>query len=132
LIISRLGLLHESRLVRPKPCRVHYSLANPCKVSNICDTPYLGLAATVDIFTPLLQRHTTNPHATLITLFMNAIEEEFEHCGDAENTQIVVQELTRIAKYLPYRPNLDRYDPYSVKMLFATPLVRDADRYLEK
>src|SRR6266480_5841399 len=117
LIIFRLGLLHESRLVRPKPCRVHYSLANSYKVSNLCDTPYLGLAATVGIFTPLLQEHKTNPHATLITLFMNAIEEEFEHCRDAYNTEVIMQEMTRIAKYLPYRPNLDRHDPYFLKML---------------
>jgi hypothetical protein len=102
------------------------------QVSNICDRTYLGLAPTIGIFTPLLEAPTANPHATLITLFMNAIEEEFRECGEDHNASIMRKEISLLTKYIPYRPNLNDYDPDFIKLSFAKPLVRDVERYLGK
>ncbi|KAF1812296.1 hypothetical protein P152DRAFT_487845 [Eremomyces bilateralis CBS 781.70] len=102
------------------------------EVSNICDGPYLGPAPTVCIFAPFLQKRTTNPHASLITLFMNAVEEEYHHCGDQYNVQVMQRELQRIMKYMPYRPGMHRHDPALLQALSAKSLVRDGGRYLEK
>jgi hypothetical protein len=45
------------------------------QVSNIADGAYLGLPRTVGVMMPLLQEPLVNPHATLITLLMNVVEE---------------------------------------------------------
>jgi hypothetical protein len=101
-------------------------------VSNICDRPYVGLASTIGIFSPLLQEPAVNPHATLITLFINAVEEEFRNSGEEYDMKIMRRELSLVSKYLPHRPNLNMNDPYILKFSFAKPLVRDVERYLGK
>ncbi|WQF89858.1 hypothetical protein CDEST_14872 [Colletotrichum destructivum] len=45
------------------------------EVSNISDTGYLGIHRTLGCMVPLLQSPTVNRHATVITLVMNAVEE---------------------------------------------------------
>ncbi|KAI0146914.1 hypothetical protein GGR57DRAFT_494186 [Xylariaceae sp. FL1272] len=45
------------------------------EVSNICDTHYLGIETTLETFGPLLHNPSVNSHATLVTLFMNAVQE---------------------------------------------------------
>ena len=45
------------------------------QVSNITDRPYLGTHQTLTLLSPLLQSPTKNPHATLISLYLNAIVE---------------------------------------------------------
>jgi len=90
----------------------------------------LGLAPTIGIFTPLLQEPAVNPHATLITLFMNAVEEEFINCGEDHDVEVMRSKLTLVSKYLPYRPNLNTNNPYFLKFSFAKPFVRDEERYL--
>ncbi|RYC56871.1 hypothetical protein CHU98_g9335 [Xylaria longipes] len=45
------------------------------EVSNICDSNYLGIDTTLKTFGPLLRSPSANPHATLITAFMNAVPE---------------------------------------------------------
>ncbi|KAL8672315.1 MAG: hypothetical protein Q9224_007585, partial [Gallowayella concinna] len=44
------------------------------EVSNIADEAYLGLRKTLATFVPLLKKQSINPHATLLTLFLNACE----------------------------------------------------------
>ncbi|KAI1469074.1 uncharacterized protein F4812DRAFT_457619 [Daldinia caldariorum] len=41
--------------------------------SNLADVCYLGIDETLKAFSPLIERKTVNPHATLITLFSEAI-----------------------------------------------------------
>jgi hypothetical protein len=102
------------------------------QVSNICDRAYIGLAPTIGIFAPLLQEPIANPHATLITLFMNAVEEEFMNSGEDHDMNVIMKEMALVAEYLPHRPNMNRNDPYFLKLLFAKPFVRDVERYLGK
>lgn len=45
------------------------------KVSNICDVAYLGTPRTICSLSPLLEKRSINPHATIITLFMSAVLE---------------------------------------------------------
>ncbi|PHH78981.1 hypothetical protein CDD80_5922 [Ophiocordyceps camponoti-rufipedis] len=45
------------------------------EISNLADTSWLGIHRTLLFMVPLLQSPTLNPHATLITLFMNAVED---------------------------------------------------------
>ncbi|SPJ78857.1 uncharacterized protein FTOL_07248 [Fusarium torulosum] len=45
------------------------------RASNITDSYYLGIDNTIITLAPLLREIQANPHATLITLFMNAVHE---------------------------------------------------------
>ncbi|KAI1287182.1 hypothetical protein F5Y03DRAFT_405643 [Xylaria venustula] len=45
------------------------------EVSNICDTHYLGIETSLETFGPLLRSPSLNSHATLVTLFLNAVAE---------------------------------------------------------
>lgn len=78
----------------------------------------------------MLQKPTVNPHATLITLFMNAVQEGFMNSGDETDIKVMTREMALINEYLPYRPFLNTNDPYFIKVSFAKSLVRDVDRYL--
>ncbi|KAF2434008.1 hypothetical protein EJ08DRAFT_694040 [Tothia fuscella] len=101
-------------------------------VSNICDGLYVGPAPTIAILTSLLQEPAVNSHATIITLLMNAVEEEFRRSGDDYNMEVMKKESTLVSKYLPARPYFDKNDPYFLMFAFAKPLVRDVERYLGK
>ena len=92
----------------------------------------MGLASTAKIFTPLLHEPKVNPHATLITLFINAVEEEFLDSGDDDNMTVVRKEAALVSEYLPYRANLVTNDPYLLNFMFVRPFVRDVERYLER
>jgi len=43
------------------------------EVANICDAGYIGIRNTLSLLTPLLQLPCRNPHAILVTLFINAV-----------------------------------------------------------
>ncbi|EEP78509.1 predicted protein [Uncinocarpus reesii 1704] len=45
------------------------------QISNISDGGYLGLNCSLATFGPMLKRASDNPRATLLLLFMNAVEE---------------------------------------------------------
>jgi hypothetical protein len=101
-------------------------------VSNICDQAYLGFASTLAVFSPLLENPVVNPHATLITLFMNAVEEEFMNCGDDNNVNVIMKEMKLVTEYAGYPPNVSTNDPNLMQLLLAKPLVREKEKYLEK
>src|SRR6266480_5135204 len=52
-----------------------YSADRFLQVSNISDGGYLGIPRTLSLLSPFLQKRTDNSHATMITLFMNAVAE---------------------------------------------------------
>uniref|UniRef100_A0A8H7TNG3 MYND-type domain-containing protein n=1 Tax=Bionectria ochroleuca TaxID=29856 RepID=A0A8H7TNG3_BIOOC len=47
------------------------------EMANVCDVSYLGCARSLVGLSPLLQRPSKNPHATMLMLFMNATREKF-------------------------------------------------------
>jgi hypothetical protein len=101
------------------------------QVSNISDRSYLGIARTLSLLSPFLQKPTDNSHATMITLFMNAVP-EMVNLGPpnrAEATSL----LLKVAKYLPAtRPPRSEYDPGTIKYVAAHDLVRDNDMYFDQ
>ncbi|KAI0426602.1 hypothetical protein F5Y09DRAFT_351075 [Xylaria sp. FL1042] len=107
------------------------------EVSNICDSNYLGIAATLKIFGPLLRRPSTNPHATLITAFLNAVPEAkmisqsiypvpeaFVTLTDIEATlKYIGSDLTMLAERFAQTD--------AIKMDCAVKLVGDMDMYFD-
>lgn len=82
---------------------------------------------------PLLQAHEVNPHATLITLFMNAIrecmtgEERIAECYKAMTTGSGVAIR---AWYIPGEPSSpESNDPLKIKRSFALDLVISIDAF---
>ncbi|KAI8274115.1 hypothetical protein K4K60_010030 [Colletotrichum sp. SAR11_57] len=102
------------------------------EVSNISDAGYLGIHHTLDLMIPLLQSPLVNPHATLITLFMNAVDEnatEMERLTDMKADGMVMK---RIHKYLSLsgRP-LNYYDTTIFKIMAARDCVPTYDHVFD-
>ncbi|KAH8698962.1 hypothetical protein BGW36DRAFT_396585 [Talaromyces proteolyticus] len=102
-------------------------------VSNISDRGWLGIHRTLHLMVPLLQTPLQNPHATLITLFMNAVDETLTD-GDK------MKELTlhsRATKYLlRYRPpngtKSSEYDAALIKFTVGRELVTPYDHIFDR
>ncbi|KAK5122415.1 hypothetical protein LTR85_003999 [Meristemomyces frigidus] len=99
------------------------------EAANISDAGYLGCARTVASLGPLLE--STNPHATLLTLFMNAVD---EMCSSTELAASTRTELTGLMKYLPLVgvPPRSVNDSRAILMNFSRPIVRDVDKYFDR
>lgn len=96
-------------------------------MSNISDAGYLGVHKTIFHMVPLLQPPSQNPHATLITLFMNAVPE-------AETKQDELQSMTEASTRRLYqflapkkRPLSGGYDPQVIRLLCARSLMNSYD-----
>ncbi|KAK3615501.1 hypothetical protein LTR22_027412 [Elasticomyces elasticus] len=99
------------------------------EVSNIADVGYLGLGRTVGYLGPLLQRPQENLHATLITLFMNAIGETV---SDSEQMRIVKAEMKQVLQYRSLIRTTLLYDGQSIMASCARDLVKDVDKYFDQ
>ncbi|KAH9225123.1 hypothetical protein K456DRAFT_1776129 [Colletotrichum gloeosporioides 23] len=103
------------------------------EVSNISDAGYLGIHRTLDLMIPLLQSPLVNPHATLITLFMNAVDEnatEMERLTDMKADGLVMK---RIYKYLsPSGRPLNYYDTTIFKVMAAQDCVPTYDQVFDR
>lgn len=83
---------------------------------------------------PLLQRPGVNPHATLITLFMNAVDENMTHQDQIASLSPNSPETKRLFKYLP-RTNMGMTMNRSaeiVKFTFARDLVTTYDHIFNR
>lgn len=108
------------------------------KVGNICDNAYLGLGVTLQTFRPLLQPPSVNPHATLITLFLNAVAEigMMNQSIPGRRATSHRQALQRLMGYMPdlltscasSYPN----SPEIAKLLNALELVNNMDTHFER
>lgn len=95
------------------------------EVANIADEDYIGLDASLSTFGPLLKSPMSNPHATLITLIMNTVNQAARDLVldvDIQNTYI-----PKVTQFLGYRPSqkADLNDPETLRFLTAIDLVRD-------
>lgn len=109
-------------------------------MSNICEDHYLGIDDTLKIFAPLLQTFLINRHATLVTLFLNSIDEMrmlaqhipiFVDCPFREN------QMEQTKKVLQYMPELGRrvshpYHPTSIKLIVGLSLVHDMEKHFNR
>ncbi|KAH6605282.1 hypothetical protein Trco_006989, partial [Trichoderma cornu-damae] len=99
------------------------------EVSNIADAGYLGIHRTLAPMVPLLQTPLVNKHATLITLFMNAIIETMTEKDKKPNGQAV----RRLLQYLPQRRvPISAYDPDELKLSFAIGKVLTYNHVLDR
>ncbi|RKL09244.1 hypothetical protein BFJ68_g9189 [Fusarium oxysporum] len=97
-------------------------------VSNISDSGYLGAHRTVALRAPLLRVPPTNPHAILITLFMNLIDENFTLQDQTTEWTLGSLSTKRLANYLlPTRPNRSIIDPALMKYAHARHHMREYD-----
>lgn len=97
-------------------------------MANITDRGYLGLGC-LNIFAPLLRPLDKNPHATILTLFLNAVA-EVKTDDDVFGT--LNRERARIIAYLPpSRDSMARTgnvtDAETVRRISALDLLLDVD-----
>ncbi|KAK1753835.1 hypothetical protein QBC47DRAFT_303201 [Echria macrotheca] len=101
------------------------------EASNISDTCYLGIRETLARLCSLLQLPQKNPHATLITLFLNAVMEVVK----MDNEQDEIPNMKLLMEYLP-TPNvfslLSRHSADMLRIWDARNLVLDVDTYFER
>lgn len=82
---------------------------------------------------PLLQSPAVNPHATLITLFMNAVDESITERDRKAEANEGSQSSKSLIKYMrPTGPLTGAYDPTLVKFSFARDYVTTYDRYFDR
>ena len=91
----------------------------------------MGTGKTVAYFAPLLQHPSSNPHATSLMLFMNAVPEMSHEVPDATAHS---SEMRRVMEYMPLErmPSKSASDPQTILMMSAMPLVRDVDKYFDR
>ncbi|KAI1394162.1 uncharacterized protein F4822DRAFT_39208 [Hypoxylon trugodes] len=99
------------------------------EVSNISDAGYLGMAKVIGFIGPLLKPRNENPHATLVALFLNAVDEIFD---DDEKRKVIKREMGLVYKYLPMQMPTGPYDANIIISDVATQQIRDVDKYFNK
>ncbi|KAJ1324714.1 DUF4470 domain-containing protein [Microdochium nivale] len=103
------------------------------EVSNISDCRYAGPHLTVGVMGPLLKSVATNPHATLITLFMNAVDDtktKGDRAADAAGRSRATDRLTRYMP--PTKLPISIGDVYMIKSMFAMDRVAEHDMYFDR
>lgn len=95
-------------------------------MSNIADAGWLGLRKTLAMAIPLLQAPRDNPHATLLTLFLNAVEEATTDKDRMNSMRHDSVSTRRLLHYLPLSgvPESE-YDPHFLRFSYARDLVSD-------
>lgn len=66
-------------------------------MANIADAGYVGTRESLNILTPLLRTPRENPHATAITLYLNAVMEVVKSGNESE----AVPDMDLLMKYMP-------------------------------
>lgn len=107
------------------------------QVSNIADTAFVGPVWTIAFLSRFLQPPSINPHATMITLFMNAVEEHIlaDHAAQPPGPRYLwVEELYAGLRFMPDFPfpwGLPNSPAY-VNGDETRYLARDGDKYFEQ
>lgn len=98
------------------------------EISNIADANYIGLEKSLSTFAPLLKNRKQNPHATLITLFMNAAEQAAQARG--YDIEAMITGTQKVSQFLPYKQpvNQSPYDPAVLRASAAKDIFRDYDK----
>ncbi|KAM0286534.1 hypothetical protein ACHAO9_008162 [Fusarium lateritium] len=118
--------------VRTLPGRLTDGTFDRIEASNITDSCYLGIDNTVLSLVPMLREVQVNPHATLVTLFMNTVHELLGRHVQLPNQALDNGATQRLHRYLPVRPPIrGTYDPQVVKLAAARNSVRYYDDYFD-
>ena len=97
------------------------------EVANIVDQAYLGLEKTLETCSSLLKPPSINPHAVLVALFMNAIEEAVMDLGPQYVYQEIASALPKALKFIPLPITTDKYHPTFLRISIAKGYFRDND-----
>jgi hypothetical protein len=97
-------------------------------VANICDGGYVGIKNTLSLLSPLLQSPRQNPHATFITLFINAVKEAVKRGGSKDE----VPNMQFLTKYLPLPRTLSPHDADMMRIWDARDLALDLDKFFNR
>ncbi|KAL2128172.1 hypothetical protein VTI74DRAFT_9548 [Chaetomium olivicolor] len=101
-------------------------------VSNISDSGYLGIHHTIAFMPPLLQGPLVNPHATLITLFMNAVDENTTDEDRIADLAPHSSTMERLLKYLPRKGMpASQFDPELMKLYFSCDIVANHEHVFD-
>ncbi|KAF5984263.1 hypothetical protein FCOIX_2766 [Fusarium coicis] len=102
------------------------------EVSNLSDKAYMGINLTVAVMAPLLRSSTANPHATLITRFMTAIQENMTS-EDRLGMDKLDEMVEALEGYLP-EPSIPTttWDLVVIKYIYASDLVRTFDHVFDR
>ncbi|OBT63191.1 hypothetical protein VE03_07739 [Pseudogymnoascus sp. 23342-1-I1] len=117
------------------PDHLEASSFSRIEVANISDGGYLGIHRTVFFMVPLLQGPLVNPHATLITLFMNAVDENLTTRDQLSGMSPHSPERKRLLKYLPTTNmgmTMNPSSPEIIKFLFARNIVVTYDHIFNR
>ncbi|EJT69198.1 hypothetical protein GGTG_13307 [Gaeumannomyces tritici R3-111a-1] len=63
------------------------------EASNICDTGYLGIESTLDAVSPMLKTPEVNDKATILMVFLNAVEEVVISLGPTSDDEKVFEKV---------------------------------------
>ncbi|KAK6392117.1 hypothetical protein LTR65_003889 [Meristemomyces frigidus] len=113
-------------------CQRRLSSLNVSFELSNCAAEDLGKQLKADAFARIEASYAENGHATLLTLFMNAVDETVD---DSEIAASTSAELTALLEYLPHRggaPPRSMNDSRMILMNFLRPLVRDVDKYFNR
>lgn len=101
-------------------------------MANVCDVSYLGCARSLVDLSPLLQRPSENPHATILMLFMNAACKKFTTQDEIKETLRLVPVLSLAGFVRPPRPGLEPYGPDFMLFNRALGFYMDLETYFPR
>lgn len=92
------------------------------------------MARTLFNMIPLLQKPLVNEHATLLTLFMNAVQEVLDHSGQDRPLDAKERAAMKgLLKYLPLgKPVASPFDPESIKFMVGRDAVVTYDEVFDR
>ncbi|KAJ6011517.1 hypothetical protein N7451_002929 [Penicillium sp. IBT 35674x] len=137
--MQNLRLRFEILNFSPKdlPDRLEKGWYSRIEVSGIADAGALGIHRTLNLMAPLLQSPLQNPHATLITLFLNTVNDNLTAQDKLQIVSMESREMKSLFEFLP--PNgspIDGFETGVVKFSFAREIVGRYDhvfgRFMKK
>jgi hypothetical protein len=104
------------------------------QVSNVSDKGYVGIPLVLGHMMNLLREPHINPHATLVTLFMNAVDETRTEQDQISEISLDSASSKRLVKYLPPRsiPNTSTHHPELIKFSYARDHVGSFDHIFDR
>ncbi|KAI1407308.1 hypothetical protein F5Y13DRAFT_183489 [Hypoxylon sp. FL1857] len=104
--------------------------------SNLPDIGYIGVNETLRTLSPLLKPMTVNRHATLIMLFVNAINEMVlpEYCRSPLSRRYIRREdrIDKVRQYLTGKYLTSSYNTNELMVIEGINLIYDMDKYFNR
>jgi hypothetical protein len=96
-------------------------------VSNLSDRGYVGVPEILRVISPLLKPRRENPHAALITLFLN-YHAEAEQLLPQQAKSSLTKDIREAAQYIPVKPCRGHDDPAFMKLITIQGVLKDSEK----